>query len=139
MLSTLENNAIVLFWRLSRLSNQQSEEIMRDRSTERVGADHRRRCVRSPVAVTHGSPFTFTYRLVMRNTSQGPRCVHRSPNDWGNDSNGLGRSGMRLVGVRRSLPRGENPNGATARDIGRMAVNRVRWANCDNLLTRDEA
>src|SRR5262249_40145416 len=38
------------------------------------------------------------YRLVMRNTSRGPRCVRRSVHDWGNDSNRLGRSGMRLVG-----------------------------------------
>jgi hypothetical protein len=30
---------------------------------------------------------------MMRNTSQDLRCVHRSMHGWGNDSNGLGRSG----------------------------------------------
>ena len=70
----------------------------------------------------------------MRNTSQGLRCVHRSLHGRGNDSNGLGRSGMRLVGVRHSLSSGENPYTATEQDIGHMAVtasgrpDEGRWA-----------
>jgi hypothetical protein len=71
------------------------------------------------------------YRLVMRNTSRGPRCVHRSVHGWGNDSNRLGRSGMRLVGGRHSLSGGENANAATGQNIGHVAVNCVKWANCD--------
>jgi len=46
-------------------------------------------------------------------------------------SNCLDRSGLRVVGLRRSLSCGENPNRATGQDIGHMAVNCVRWANCD--------
>ena len=55
----------------------------------------------------------------MRNNSQGLRSVHHSLDGWRNDSNGFGRSGMHLVGVRRSVSRGENPY---EQDIGHMAV-----------------
>jgi hypothetical protein len=108
------------------------------------GVDVTRAPHRAPVSVPSSrSPLTSAaggrnaviraaaYRLVMRNTSRGPRCVHRSVHGWGNDSNRLGRSGMRLVGVRHSLSGGENANAATGQNIGHVAVNCVKWANCD--------
>ena len=71
------------------------------------------------------------YRLVTRNTSRGLRCLRRCVYGCGHDSNRFGRSGMRLVGVRHSLSGGENANAATGQNIGHVAVNCVRWANCD--------
>ena len=55
------------------------------------------------------------YRLVMRNTSRCHPGVHR-PIHGRNDSNGHGRSGMRLVGVQRNPFRSQNPDTETDQD-----------------------
>ena len=71
-----------------------------------------------PVAYDPPSP---PQHLVTRNTAQGVRCMHRSAHGRRNDFNDLDRSGMRLIGLRRSLFLGENPNAAVGRDIRQMA------------------
>ena len=50
------------------------------------------------------------HHLVTRNTSRGVGCMHSSTHGRRTDSNDLDRSGMRPIGLRRSLYLGEDSN-----------------------------